>query len=149
MAMESEEARTDSLDLSTHPPRDPMTSCTAHLTALEAGEAAASDLPSFVIDGAGVLVAANAAGRQAWGLMAGADCGPVALDRAMPALARLPHAARGGEAETLTFWTARGLAVLRCRVEAMASAPGRFRVRALGPMGPMGSGEDGAEPPRG
>ena len=114
----------------TAPPPDP-----------EAGEDAASFLPELVIDmppgppgatgapGAASLVAANAAGRQAWGL---GDCaGPVVLDRAMPALARLVPAARSRDDETLTFWTARGLLQLRCRVQAIAAAPGRFLVRGL------------------
>jgi signal transduction histidine kinase len=63
----------------------------------------------------------------------------------MPALARLPQAARSGDDETLAFWAARGLLVLRCRVEAMASEPGRFLVRALGPLRSGADGE-GAEP---
>jgi two-component system, cell cycle sensor histidine kinase PleC len=129
-----------------------MTSCPPPLCALATGEdtAAASDPPSFVIDGAGVLVAANPAGRQAWGLTDGADLGPVALDRAMPALARLPQAARSGDTETLTFWTTRGLLVLRCRVEAIAADPARFLVRVLsgGGVGPLRSGRDGGEPAR-
>ncbi|MFZ1104274.1 MAG: sensor histidine kinase, partial [Hyphomicrobiaceae bacterium] len=78
------------------------------LSDLETGEDAASLLPVLVVDmAAGALVAANAAGWRAWGLAAGDDCGPVALDRAMPALARLPQAARSPDGETLTFWTAR------------------------------------------
>jgi two-component system, cell cycle sensor histidine kinase PleC len=128
-----------------------MTSCTAPLSALETCEdAAASDLPSFVIEGAGVLVAANPAGRQAWGLMDGPDCGPVALDRAMPALARLPQAARSGVEQTLTFWVARGLLVLRCRVEAIAADPARYLVRALagGGAGPLWSGAEATEAAR-
>jgi signal transduction histidine kinase len=104
---------------------------------------------------AGTLVAANAAGWRAWGLAAGDGCGPVALDRAMPALARLQQAARSPDGETLTFWTARGLLQLRCRVAAIGPAPGRFLVRALGgesavPPRPAGRPEhsDRAVPPR-
>ena len=91
---------------------------------LESGEGDQSPLPAFVIDTtAGALVAANSAGWQAWGLAAGDasddasgnDRRPVALDQAMPALARL-QAAHSSDGETLTFWTARGLLHLRCRV---------------------------------
>jgi signal transduction histidine kinase len=109
---------------------------------LETGEDAASLLPAFVIDmapksatcapGAAALVAANAAGWQVWGLPAVYDPrSPLVLDRAMPALALLPRAARSGDPDggTLTFWTARGLLRLRCRVEAIE--PGRFLVRGL------------------
>jgi signal transduction histidine kinase len=97
---------------------------------LETGALAQSRLPVFVIDvAAGALLAANAAGREAWGLGAGDRC-QVALDRAMPALDRLAQAAPIADA-TLTFWTARGSLRLRCRVQAIASAPGRFLVCGL------------------
>jgi signal transduction histidine kinase len=113
-------------------PTAPTTWRTAPLPDPGPGEDAASFLPELVIEmapGAPSLVAANAAGWRAWGLGEGA--GPVALDRAMPALARLAPAARGRDGETLTFWTAQGLLQLRCRVEAIAAAPGRFLVRGL------------------
>jgi signal transduction histidine kinase len=106
-----------------------MTSRTESLPSdLETGEDPGSPL-AFVFDtAAGTLVAANAAGWRAWG-MAGGDGGPVALDRATPALVRLPHAAGSADGETLTFWTARGLLQLRCCVTAIAS--GRFLVRGV------------------
>jgi two-component system cell cycle sensor histidine kinase PleC len=75
-------------------------------------------------------VAANAAARLAWGLPAGDDGALLVLDRAMPALARLPLAALSTGGETLTFWTRRGLLNLRGRVEAIASEPGRYLVTA-------------------
>jgi hypothetical protein len=122
----------------------------------ETGEEDAFRLPVLVVDvAAGALVAANAAGWRAWGLAADGDCGPAALDRAMPALAQLPQAARSPDGETLTFWTACGLLELRCRVAAIGSAPGRFLVRALageGGVSPRPAGQpeppDGAIPAR-
>jgi signal transduction histidine kinase len=137
-----------------------MTSQTEPLLSdLETGEDPASPLPAFVFDTtARMLVAANAAGWRAWGLAGGdafgGDGGPVALDQAMPALARLPHVAGSPDGETLTFWTMRGLLQLRCRVRAIAS--GRFLVRAVAgqrvvlprPTGGRGAGPALAAPPR-
>jgi|GEM_PF-1462733 two-component system, cell cycle sensor histidine kinase PleC len=103
---------------------------------------AGSDVPQFTIDaGSGSLVAANAAGWRAWG------CeplnleplnlpSPVVLDAAMPALKRLRELLHGGvdvrrNAETLTFWTARGLLVLRCALETDPAEGARVHVKAL------------------
>src|SRR5215831_5453332 len=122
--MERREARVDSLTPSARtvllapplsarqwapngPPNGPMTWRTEpFLPDLETGALAQSLLPALVIDAAaGALLAANAAGWEAWGLAAGNGSRPVALDRAMPALARLAQAARSADAATLTFWT--------------------------------------------
>jgi signal transduction histidine kinase len=130
-----------------------MTSSSAPLLSdLATGEDAAAPLPALVIDlGAGRLVAANAAARLAWGLPAGDDGALPALDRAMPALARLPLAALSSGDETLTFWTRRGLLSFRGRVEAIASEPGRFLVvaqpEAVGPIPGCGAQRDHAPTP--
>jgi signal transduction histidine kinase len=94
--------------------------------------------PAFEVDAAaGVILGANAAGWRAWGLDPAAAASPLAVDAAMPALERLRAIAAGRKAEShqgerLTFWTARGLLNLDCRVE----APGpeaRFVVRSVRP----------------
>ncbi|HEX5998120.1 MAG TPA: HAMP domain-containing sensor histidine kinase [Hyphomicrobiaceae bacterium] len=99
----------------------------------------ASALPAFVIDAAaGTIVAANAAGRRAWGPGPGsrrgssvAEVASIPIDRAMPALGRLAALSRTGAAETLLFWTAHGLLRLCCRVEPSPGASGRYLVQAL------------------
>jgi len=78
--------------------------------------------PSFILDvGAGLLLDATPAGWALLGLDAGASPPPVALDAAMPALARLRQlAAAGGrasEGEVLVLWTVRGAQRITCRVE--------------------------------
>jgi signal transduction histidine kinase len=106
------------------------------LMLLEDGtDGASAALPAFIIDvAAGAIIAANGAGWKAWGLAdAGADT--AAVDRAMPVLRRLAAAARSRTCETLTFWTARGLLHLRCRVEPLADGDA-FLVRAM----PAGGG---------
>ena len=98
---------------------------------------AGSDVPQFTIDaGTGSLVAANAAGWRAWGCEPLNVPSPVVLDAAMPALKRLRELLGGGvdvgrTAETLTFWTARGLLVLRCVLEADTAGGATVRVKAL------------------
>src|SRR6185503_17953945 len=79
--------------------------------------------PAFIVDvAASCLLGANSGGWLAWGLDADSVTPPIAIDGAMPALQRLREivseraTAHRGE-ETLTFWTARGLARLACRVE--------------------------------
>ena len=80
--------------------------------------------PAFIVDtDAGTLLGANPAGWAAWGLDPAAATPPLALDGAMPALRRLreiaeTQASGAAQQETLTFWTARGLLRLTCRVEA-------------------------------
>ena len=80
--------------------------------------------PAFIVDtDAGTLLGANPAGWTAWGLDPATAAPPLALDGAMPALRRLreiaeTHAPGAAQQETLTFWTARGLLRLTCRVEA-------------------------------
>src|SRR4249919_3810329 len=80
--------------------------------------------PAFILDtDTGTLLGANPAGWTAWGLDPGTAAPPLALDRAMPALRRLreivaTQALGTAPQETLTFWTARGLLRLTCRVEA-------------------------------
>jgi signal transduction histidine kinase len=101
------------------------------LALLQDGRDGASALPAFIIDArAGVVVAANAAGRRAWGLEAGDSRTAVAIDRATPALHRLAALSRSGAAGPLAFWTARGLLHLDCRVEAVGPGDARFLVRA-------------------
>jgi hypothetical protein len=100
--------------------------------------------PALIIDAAaGSLLGASASGWRAWGLEPEAAAPPLALDQAMPALRRLrqiaaTHGSGDGaqepsqqpsqepaqepapepSQETLTFWTARGVASLLCQVEA-------------------------------
>jgi two-component system, cell cycle sensor histidine kinase PleC len=93
--------------------------------------------PAFEVDAAaGVILGANAAGWRAWGLDPAAVRPPLPVDRAMPAFARLGDlAARGedtGQDETLTFWTARGVLQMACRVEALG-AGAHFAVRSVRP----------------
>lgn len=118
--------------------------------------------PAFTIDAdAGALLEANAAGWAAWGVDAGQIVPPVAIDGAMPAVRRLREIARndevggggtvtgGGEVETLTFWTSRGVLSLRCRLEPapMTAGGATFILRALdgdaanGPSGGSGQRE--------
>ena len=114
------------------------------LVLLEEGKDASPVLPAFVIDAAaGTVVAANAAGRRAWGLdprdgarehrreHRGDHRAATAIDRAMPALRRLPALGRSGDSATLTFWTAHGLLHLHCRVEPVGPGGGRYLVRGL------------------
>lgn len=117
-----------------------MTRLLPRLVLLEEGKDASPVLPAFVIDAvAGAVIAANAAGRRAWGLDArghardqGGDSRTATpIDRAMPALRRLPALGRSGAATTLTFWTARGLLQLHCRVEPVGPGGGRYLVRGL------------------
>ena len=128
----------------------------------ERAACAGSDGPQFVINaGSGALVAANAAGWQAWGRDAlnGTlnPSTPLLLDAAMPALKRLRELLRSGaarpEAETLTFWTARGLLVFRCTVEPDPADGTMVRVKALEADSQQGAeralrkAHAGAEPP--
>jgi signal transduction histidine kinase len=92
----------------------------------------ASPAPTFIVDAAaGAIVAANAAGWELWGLDAAADLPGAAVDRAMPALQRLAGLGVGASDEVLTFWTARGLLRLHCRVEPTGPEGARFLVRVL------------------
>jgi len=99
--------------------------------------------PAFEVDAAaGLILGANETGWRAWGLDPAAVAVPLAVDRAMPAFARLGALAAGGEAELgqdemLTFWTARGLLHTVCRVEALGS-DARFIVRSVCPEAPSG-----------
>ena len=94
--------------------------------------------PAFVIDaGAGALLGANAGGWRAWGLEPATAAPPVAIDGAMPALQRLREIAGGRGAvssgpEALTFWTARGVVRLICRVETSSAAGATVTVKVLG-----------------
>jgi signal transduction histidine kinase len=118
-----------------------MTRPLPQLVLPEEGKHASPVLPAFVIDAvAGAVVAGNAAGRRAWGLDAGDGHrdNRAAIDRAMPALRRLPALGRSGDTATLTFWTARGLLHLHCRVEPVGPG-GRYLVRGL-PDGSRGLG---------
>lgn len=86
--------------------------------ALPIEEPGAGARPAFIIDAAaGAILQANEAGWAAWGLdRPGGARLPAAVDRAMPALTRLGALAGSGQSEALTFWTARGVLHLRCRV---------------------------------
>jgi signal transduction histidine kinase len=104
----------------------------------------AAALPAFLIDAAaGAIVAANAAGRRAWGLELepgdGRTGAAVAIDRAMPALQRLAPLSRGSSGATLTFWAASGLLRLHCRVEAAGAGGSTYLVRALPGRGRVGA----------
>jgi signal transduction histidine kinase len=94
--------------------------------------------PAFVIDaGAGALLGANAGGWRAWGLEPAAATPPVAIDGAMPALQRLREIAGGRGSvssgpEALTFWTARGVVRLICRVETSSTKGATVTVKVLG-----------------
>ena len=107
------------------------------LFAEERAACAGFDVPQFTIDvGSGSLLAANAAGWRAWGCEPRNAPSSVVLDAAMPALKRLRELWRGGvdvgrNAEALTFWTARGLLVLRCRVQVDTAGGAMVRVEAL------------------
>lgn len=96
--------------------------------------------PTFVIDAdAGVLLGANPAACRAWGLDPSTCALPLAIDAAMPALRRLREIAAdpdGRREEALTFWTARGLLRLACRIEASEMLGAAVRVQALGPAPP-------------
>jgi signal transduction histidine kinase len=95
--------------------------------------------PAFVADtDAGALLSANPAGWIAWGLDPATAAPPLVLDGAMPALRRLREIAAAqppgsAQQETLTFWTARGLLRLTCRVEAakVQGVAAAVRVQAL------------------
>ncbi len=124
-----------------------MTRLLPRLVLLEEGKDASPVLPAFVIDWvAGTVIAANAAGRRAWGLDARGHGGDsrtaTPIDRAMPALRRLPALGRSGAATTLAFWTAGGLLQLHCRVEPVGPGGGRYLVRGL-PDTSRGQGERG------
>ena len=114
-----------------------MTRRATPLVPLEEGKDGASALPAFVVDAvAGAIVAANAAGWRAWGLdqggfRPGRQRAAAAIDRAMPALQRLASLSGPSASETLTFWTPGGLLRLKCRVEPVGPAAGRFLVHAL------------------
>jgi two-component system, cell cycle sensor histidine kinase PleC len=90
--------------------------------------------PAFLIDAAaGAILAANGAGWAAWGLDGSSASPPVNIDRAMPALARIGEIAGTGRVEHLTFWSARGLLRLACRVERSGTPDaGQYLVRAVG-----------------
>jgi signal transduction histidine kinase len=109
--------------------------------------AGACTTPRFTLDAvAGRIVAANAPAREAWGLAAGPDAPPLAIDRAMPALQRLAALAascsgRKQASEVLAFWTARGLRRWRCRIRRGDAAGDGFDIEVLG------AAEGGARPP--
>ena len=79
--------------------------------------------PAFTVDmAAGLLLGANPGGWTAWGLDPATAVPPLAIDTAMPALQRLREIDSALDdvsvgPEALTFWTARGVVRLICRVE--------------------------------
>jgi signal transduction histidine kinase len=109
----------------------------------------AAALPAFVIDAAaGAIVAANAAGRRAWGLKPGdgRTGAAVAIDRAMPALQRLAPLSRNPSGATLTFWAHTGLLRLHCRVQAAGAGEATYLVRALQGRGRVGAAAGNGRP---
>src|SRR5262245_5784357 len=95
------------------------------------------DEPALEIDAqAGLILGANPAGWQAWGLDRDAIVLPLAVDRAMPALERLRAVAAQEQqslrGELLIFWTAAGLVELACHADRMGSGA-CFVVRAARP----------------
>jgi two-component system cell cycle sensor histidine kinase PleC len=109
--------------------------------------------PAFIFDtDPGALLGANSAGWIAWGLDPATVAPPLALDCAMPALRRLreiagTQAARFAQRDTLTFWTARGLLQLDCRVE--ASQVRGVRVQGLDAVPPASATLPGTRNGRG
>jgi signal transduction histidine kinase len=89
---------------------------------------ACGDIVLTVDAAAGALLDASAEGWRTWGLDPATTPLPVALDRAMPALHRLAHAAGARFEAVLTFWTARG--VLQLNGVAQRAGEHRFVVRA-------------------
>jgi two-component system, cell cycle sensor histidine kinase PleC len=115
------------------PPRHPLVGLPTQEWDLRAA-------PAFEVDAAaGVILGANEAGWRAWGLDPAAVALPLPVDRAMPAFGRLGALAAGGEEqrqdETLTFWTARGLLQMVCRVEVLGAGT-HFVVRSARPEAP-------------
>jgi two-component system, cell cycle sensor histidine kinase PleC len=113
-------------------------------------ERASRAVPAFIVDAlAGALLGANPAGWEVWGLDPALAKPPVGIDRAMPALQRLRQLAdelRSGNEETLTFWTARGLARLDCRTEALPGGAATFAVHVLGDVAAANDGQRGVQP---
>ena len=117
--------------------------------------------PEFTFDtAAGLVLGANRDGWKSWGLDPATVALPLAIDSAMPALQRLREivAGRRGASsgpEVLTFWTARGVVRLVCRVETHAAAQATVTVKALdaepaaassGRANGHGAHRDGAQP---
>jgi signal transduction histidine kinase len=93
----------------------------------------------FTLDArAAALIDANAGARELWAIDAVKPNLPIAIDGAMPAVQRLRQIANGHEPvtgleETLTFWTARGVVALACRLDAaQGGEPATFTMRTLG-----------------
>src|ERR1700704_777345 len=92
--------------------------------------------PELIVDtAAGLLLGANAGGWEVWGLDPATAAPPLPFDGAMPALQRLREIAGGRGAvssgpEALTFWTARGVVRLVCRVEVRGGAELTITVEA-------------------
>jgi two-component system cell cycle sensor histidine kinase PleC len=109
--------------------------------------------PVFVIDvGAGALLDANTGGWRAWGLEPATAALPLAIDRAMPALHRLREiAGASGDVssgpEALTFWTARGVVRLICRIEVRSPPGPTVTIKALDTGPALTLPERAATPP--
>jgi signal transduction histidine kinase len=99
--------------------------------------------PTLVIDAAGALLLdANADGWRMWGLDPETVEPPVSIDGAMPALQRLRQHADGHVGsweEALTFWTARGVAHLPCRIVARNATSVAVHVDTTAAAAPTGA----------
>src|SRR4051794_29756859 len=93
--------------------------------------------PEFTVDAAaGLVLGANAGGWRIWGVDPATAAGPLAIEGAMPALQRLRDIAGSpigapSTPEMLTFWTARGVARLSCRIAACGGTRVAVTVEAL------------------
>jgi two-component system cell cycle sensor histidine kinase PleC len=101
-------------------------------------ERVACAAPEFTVDAAaGLVLGANAGGWRIWGVDPATAAAPLAIEGAMPALQRLREIAgspvgASSTPEMLTFWTARGVARLSCRVAACGGTRVTVTVEALG-----------------
>ena len=104
---------------------------------------------TFTFDAtAGAIVAANAAGWEAWGLDPATAAPPVALDTAMPALRRLRAIADEGQSDladvqTLLLWTAQGTRQIACRIKPLPEHPGLLDVAILAATAAQTQSRDG------
>jgi hypothetical protein len=96
--------------------------------------------PILLIDvSANALLAANQAACRVLGLEPAARSMPLAMDAAMPALHRARQALAGPDGrgeEMLTFWSARGIVQLPCRIERADARTATIRVQSLAPFPP-------------
>ena len=119
------------------PPDSSSASCDASIEERAPDLAAGNQCPILHFDAqAGTLLDANPMGWALWGRDAANPRPPIALDAAMPAMRRLQALAKArdcnaGARQQLTFWTARGLVTLDCRVTLDATRSGLVVVQAM------------------